>query len=94
MLDALFILSGKFAHKIRSNKVLNFSYSHLHVYQPVSSACLTNIYMMVMMMIMMITMEVMVITKDRVVFLFFACSFFCLQNIPTKTSNQRISEKQ
>lgn len=90
MLDALFILSGKFAHKIRSNKVLNFSYSHLHVYQPVSSACLTNIYVMVMM----ITMEVMVITKDRVVFLVFACSFFCLQNIPTKTSNQRISEKQ
>lgn len=71
MLDALFILSGKFAHKIRSNKVLNFSYSHLHVYQPVSSACLTNIYVMVMMM--MITMEVMVITKDRAVFLFFAC---------------------
>lgn len=70
MLDALFILR-KFAHKIRSNKVLNFSYSHLHVYQPVSSACLTNIYVMVMMM--MITMEVMVITKDRVVFLFFAC---------------------
>ena len=91
MLDALFILSGKFAHKIRSNKVLNFSYSHLHVYQPVSSACLTNIYVMVMMM--MITMEVMVITKDRVVFLFFACWFFCLQNIPTKTSNQIISEK-
>ena len=91
MLDALFILSGKFAHKIRSNKVLNFSYSHLHVYQPVISACLTNIYVMAMMMI---TMEVMVITKDRVVFLFFACSFFCLQNIPTKTSNQRISEKQ
>ena len=80
MLDALFILSGKFAHKIRSNKVLNFSYSHLHVYHPVSSACLTNIYVMVMMMI---TMEVMVITKDRVVFLFFACSFFLF----TKHSN-------